>query len=146
VWGDALAAGMAKRAPELGELDVAPQIPVAMGEDLAALRDAIRPLLALYVGGMGARGKNFYNTVFQRYGYPDVAARVQDLYLDGNKAEASAALPDEFISHTNLIGPPEFVKERIAALREAGVTHLHVTPVGSDPVKLLAQVKEWISS
>jgi alkanesulfonate monooxygenase SsuD/methylene tetrahydromethanopterin reductase-like flavin-dependent oxidoreductase (luciferase family) len=94
---------------------------------------------------MGARGKNFYNTVFQRYGYPDVAATVQDLYLDGKKNEAAAALPDEFIDNTNLIGSPEHVKERIAALREAGVTHLHVTPVGSDPVKLLAQVKEWIS-
>jgi alkanesulfonate monooxygenase SsuD/methylene tetrahydromethanopterin reductase-like flavin-dependent oxidoreductase (luciferase family) len=74
-----------------------------------------------------------------------VAATVQDLYLDGKKAEAAAALPDEFIENTNLIGSPEHVKERIAALREAGVTHLHVTPIGSDPVKLLAQVKEWIS-
>ena len=146
VWGDALRAGKAKRAPELGPLQMTGGGVLAVEEEfIPHARAAARGLDALYIGGMGARGKNFYNTVFQRYGYPDVAASVQDLYLDGKKNEAAAALPDEFIAHTNLIGPPEFVKERIAALREAGVTHLHVTPVGADPVKLLAQVKEWIS-
>jgi len=147
VWGDSLRAGKAKRPAELGELQMTGGGFLAVEEGFTGhATAAARGLSALYIGGMGARGKNFYNTVFQRYGYPDVAARVQDLYLDGKKDEAAAALPDEFVSHTNLIGPPEFVKERIAALREAGVTHLHVTPVGSDPVKLLAQVKEWISS
>src|SRR5882724_9948516 len=146
VWGDALRAGKAKRAPELGELQMTGGGILAIeDEHLGNARAAARGLSSLYIGGMGARGKNFYNTVFQRYGYADVAATVQDLYLDGKKAEAAAALPDEFIDKTNLIGSPEHVKERIAALREAGVTHLHVTPVGSDPVKLLAQVKEWIS-
>jgi F420-dependent oxidoreductase-like protein len=145
VWGDALAAGKAKRAPELGELDVAPQIPVAMGEDLAALRDAIRPLLALYVGGMGARGKNFYNDLACRYGFEAAAKTVQDLYLDGKKEEAAAALPDEFIEKATLIGEPAFVRERIAALQEAGVTHLHVNAVTADAPKIFGQVKEWIS-
>ena len=146
VWGDALRAGKAKRAPELGELQMTGGGILAIeDEHLGNARAAARGLSSLYIGGMGARGKNFYNTVFQRYGYADVAATVQDLYLDGKKAEAAAALPDEFIDKTNLIGSPEHVKERIAALREAGVTHLHVLPFGSDTPKLLAQVKEWIS-
>jgi hypothetical protein len=94
---------------------------------------------------MGARGRNFYNTVFARQGYGDAARVVQDLYLDGRKDEAAAALPDDFIDRVTLIGPPPYVKERIAALREAGVTHLHVNPVTTDAPKLLSQVKEWIS-
>jgi F420-dependent oxidoreductase-like protein len=145
VWGDALRAGKAKRDPALGELQMTGGGILALEEEhYGGAEAAARGLAALYIGGMGAKGKNFYNTVFQRYGYPDVAAQVQELYLSGKKNEAAAALPDEFISHTNLIGPPEFVKERIAALREAGVTHLHVNPVGSDPVKLMAQLKEWL--
>jgi F420-dependent oxidoreductase-like protein len=146
VWGDALRSGKAKRAPELGELQIT-------GGGLLATEEAFfghaeqfaRTMSALYIGGMGAKGKNFYNTVFARYGYPDVAATVQELYLSGRKEEAAAALPDEFVRHSNLIGSPEFVRDRIAALREVGITHLHVTPVGSDPVKTMAQVKEWIS-
>jgi alkanesulfonate monooxygenase SsuD/methylene tetrahydromethanopterin reductase-like flavin-dependent oxidoreductase (luciferase family) len=94
---------------------------------------------------MGARGRNFYNTVFRRQGFPDEAKLVQDLYLDGHKDEAAAALPDDFVDKVTLIGSPSHVRERIAALREAGVTHLHVNPVGTEPLKLLAQVKEWIS-
>ena len=88
-------------------------------------------MFALYIGGMGARGRNFYNTVFARQGYPDEAKLVQDLYLDGRKDEAAAALPDDFVERATLIGPPGFVRERIAALREAGITHLHVNPVGA---------------
>jgi F420-dependent oxidoreductase-like protein len=146
VWGDALRAGKAKRAPELGELQVTGGGVLAMEpEYLGAAEAAARATAALYIGGMGARGKNFYNTVFQRYGYAEAAAGVQDLYLDGKKEAAAAALPAEFIAHSNLIGPPGFVQERIAALRAAGVTHLHVQPMGSDPVKLMAQVKDWIS-
>jgi alkanesulfonate monooxygenase SsuD/methylene tetrahydromethanopterin reductase-like flavin-dependent oxidoreductase (luciferase family) len=99
---------------------------------------------ALYIGGMGARGRNFYNTVFQKYGYPDEAKLVQDLYLSGKKAEAAAALPDDYIEKTSLIGPPGFVKERIAALRAAGITHLHVNPVGSDPAKLIERLRELV--
>jgi F420-dependent oxidoreductase-like protein len=144
VWGNALRAGKAKRAPEVGELQITGGGFLALEErDFAAAEAAARGMAALYVGGMGAPGKNFYNTVFARYGYSDAATTVQELYLSGKKAEAAAALPSEFIRNTNLIGPPEFVQERIAALREAGVTHLHVMPIGSDPVKLLARVREW---
>ncbi|GAA5156945.1 LLM class F420-dependent oxidoreductase [Pseudonocardia eucalypti] len=146
VWGDALRAGKAKRAPELGELQFTGGGVLALEpEFFDGARAFARGVSSLYIGGMGARGKNFYNTVMQRYGYPDEAKLIQDLYLDKRKEEAAAALPEEFIANSNLIGPPEFVRDRIAALRAAGVTHLHVTPIGSDPAKLLAQVKEWIS-
>jgi F420-dependent oxidoreductase-like protein len=146
VWGDALRAGKAKRAPELGELQMTGGGMLAMEEEyFDAARSMARGLAALYVGGMGARGKNFYNTVMRRYGYAAEAATVQDLYLDRRKEEAAAALPDEFIASSSLIGPPEFVRDRIDALRAAGVTHLHVTPVGSDPAKLIGQLKEWVS-
>jgi hypothetical protein len=140
VWGDALAAGKAKRAPELGELDVVPQIPVAIGEDLPALRDAIRPLLALYVGGMGARGKNFYNDLARRYGFEDAAKTVQDLYLDGKKDEAAAALPDALIDGVGLLGPEGLIKERLAALAESGVTTLNMTPLRADPAAMVHQI------
>ncbi|MGH7317765.1 MAG: LLM class flavin-dependent oxidoreductase, partial [Candidatus Rokuibacteriota bacterium] len=146
VWGDALRAGKAKRAPELGTLHMTGGGILALEEPFfEPARAAARNLTSLYVGGMGARGKNFYNTVMQRYGYPAEAATVQDLYLDRRKEEAAAALPAEFIDSSNLIGPPEFVRDRIAALRDAGVTHLHVTPIGSDPAKLIGQLKEWTS-
>jgi F420-dependent oxidoreductase-like protein len=145
VFGPAIDAGLAKRAPGLGPLQITGGGILAIEDDMIEpARQLARSMNALYIGGMGARGKNFYNTVFQRQGYADEATVVQDLYLDGKKEEAAAALPDEFIAHTSLIGPPSFVKERIAALREAGVTHLHVNPISSDPQKVLSQVKEWL--
>ncbi|HVL84904.1 MAG TPA: LLM class F420-dependent oxidoreductase [Pseudonocardia sp.] len=146
VFGPALDAGFAKRAPELGPLQITGGGILAIEEEMwEPARRLARGLYALYVGGMGARGRNFYNTVFARQGYADEAKVVQDLYLDGRKEEAAAALPDEFIEKVALIGPPSFVRERIAALDEAGVTHLHVNPVSADAPKALAQVKEWIS-
>jgi F420-dependent oxidoreductase-like protein len=146
VFGPALAAGFAKRAPELGPLQITGGGILALEEEMfAPAREAARNLYALYIGGMGARGRNFYNTVFRRQGYADEATLVQDLYLDGKKAEAAAALPDDFIDRVTLIGPPSHVRERIAALAEASVTHLHVHPFGGDAPKLIAQVKEWIA-
>jgi F420-dependent oxidoreductase-like protein len=145
VFGPAIDAGLARRAPELGPLQITGGGILAIEDDMIEpAKQLARGMNALYIGGMGARGKNFYNTVFQRQGYADEAKLVQDLYLDGKKEEAAAALPDEFIAHTSLIGPPSYVKERIAALREAGVTHLHVNPISSDPQKVLSQVKEWL--
>ena len=90
-------------------------------------------MTALYVGGMGARGRNFYNTLVRRYGFEKEAERIQDLYLDGKKDEAAAAVPDELLEVTSLIGPAGYVKDRIAAYREAGVTVLNVTPGGARP-------------
>ncbi|MBN9097284.1 MULTISPECIES: LLM class F420-dependent oxidoreductase [unclassified Pseudonocardia] len=144
-FGPALEAGFAKRAPELGPLQITGGGILALEEEMwEPARQLARAMYALYIGGMGARGKNFYNTVFQRQGYVDEAKLVQDLYLDGRKDEAAAALPSDFIDRVTLIGPAGHVKERIAALREAGITHLHVNPVGSDAPKLISQVKEWI--
>jgi F420-dependent oxidoreductase-like protein len=145
VFGPALEAGFAKRAPELGPLQITGGGILALEEEMwEPARQAARGMYALYIGGMGARGRNFYNTVFRRQGYEAEAKLVQDLYLDGKKQEAAAALPADFIDRVTLIGPAGHVRERIAALREAGITHLHVNPVGSDAPKLIAQVKEWI--
>jgi F420-dependent oxidoreductase-like protein len=146
VFGPALDAGLAKRAPELGPLQITGGGILALEEEMfEPARQLARAMYALYIGGMGARGRNFYNTVFARQGYADVARLVQDLYLDGRKDEAAAALPDDFIDKVALIGPASYVKERIDVLRAAGVTHLHVSPVTSDAPKLLGQVKEWIA-
>jgi F420-dependent oxidoreductase-like protein len=132
VWGAPLAAGRAKRDPVLGELQVLVGVPVAIGDDVDALHDLVRPALALYVGGMGARGKNFYNDLAVRYGYEAEAKAVQDLYLDGRKDEAAAALPDELVRAVSLIGPEGYVAERIAAFAEAGVTTLALQPLSDD--------------
>src|SRR3954454_9138783 len=120
VWGDALAQGNAKRAPELGPLEVVAGGVVSVGEGIEGLRDRSRPMIALYVGGMGARGKNFYNTLARRYGFEQEADVIQDLYLAGKKEEPAAAVPAEFAEKTNLIGPESYVKERLAAFKEAG--------------------------
>jgi F420-dependent oxidoreductase-like protein len=146
VFGPALDAGLAKRAPDLGPLQITGGGILALEEEMfEPARRLARAVYALYIGGMGARGRNFYNTVFARQGYADEARLVQDLYLDGRKDEAAAALPDDFVDKVTLIGPPAYVKERIDVLRAAGVTHLHVNPVTTDAPKLLGQVKEWIT-
>ena len=144
VFGDALAKGTANRSPDLGALDVVAGGLVAMGEDVTSMRDLMRPMVALYVGGMGARGQNFYNALFCRYGYEAEAKLIQDLYLDGKKDEAAKAVPADFLEKTTLVGPAGYVKERLAAFAEAGVTTLSVTPIG-DAVKVIEQLKEWVS-
>ncbi|CAM3852416.1 LLM class F420-dependent oxidoreductase [Kibdelosporangium persicum] len=145
VWGSALAAGKAKRDAALGELQIVAGGMLAIGDDVEALRDASRPYIALYVGGMGARGRNFYNDLARRYGYEAEAEKIQDLYLAGKKDEAAAAVPAEFAELMNLVGPAGYVRERIEAFKEAGVTTLSVTPVGENPAKLVEQVKEWLA-
>ena len=111
------------------DFDIAPTVNVFVTGDLAAARDAMRPFLALYVGGMGSRERNFYNHVVQRYGFEDAAREVQDLYLEGRKEEAAAALPDALIDAVSLCGPPDVVRERLAVFRDAGVGTLIVTPM-----------------
>ena len=129
VWGESLAAGRAKRDAALGDLQIVVGVPVAIGEDVDDLHDLVRPHLALYVGGMGARGRNFYNDLAVRYGYEAAAAEVQDLYLSGKKDEAAAALPEELVRAVSLIGPESYVAERVAAFAEAGVTTLSLQPL-----------------
>jgi F420-dependent oxidoreductase-like protein len=126
-WDAPLAEGRARRdAATLGELDVIAAAPLAIGDDVAHLRDHTRPVFALYIGGMGARGKNFYYDLACRFGYEDAARRIQDAYLSGRKDEAAALVPAELVEKTALIGPHGYVKDRLAAYREAGVTTLNV--------------------
>ena len=149
VWGDALAAGLAKRSPKLRPLEVSAGGLLAVTDDAdqaKAYLDQVRGIVALYVGGMGARGKNFYNDLAIEYGFEAEAKQIQDLYLDGRKRDAEAAVPTAWLEATNLVGPAGFVKERIAAYADAGVTSLQVTPAfGTDAAAAIAQVKEWIS-
>ena len=129
VWGASLAAGTAKRDPALGNLDVVVGVPVAIGDDVDHLLDAVRPGIALYVGGMGAKGKNFYNDLARRYGYEAEAETIQELYLAGRKDEAAAAVPEDLVRATSLIGPESYVAERIAAFTAAGVTTINLQPM-----------------
>lgn len=146
VWGKSLKAGTAKRDPSLKRLEIGAGGMVAIGEDLVgdkqkAILDLARPNTALYVGGMGARGKNFYNDICSAYGYEKEAGEVQDLYLDGKKAEAAAAVPSEMLELSHLVGPRSYIKERVGAFKEAGVTVLSVNPVGGDPVKTIETLR-----
>jgi F420-dependent oxidoreductase-like protein len=143
VWGDVLAEGTAKRDFSLGPLDVIAGAPLAIGDDVTGLRDLARPQVALYVGGMGARSRNFYNTLACRYGYEAEAEAIQDAYLDGRKAEAEALVPAELLELTSLIGSEAYIRDRLAVYREAGVTTLNVTPLASSHearVRLIDQI------
>ncbi len=145
VWGDALADGFTRRDPALGPLDVIANLPLAIGEDVTGLRDLTRPMFALYIGGMGARGKNFYNDLAVRLGYADAARQIQDAYLAGRKDEAAGLVPADLPERTSLIGPEPYVRERLAALRDAGVTTLNVIPLGAehrDRVALIERIRD----
>jgi F420-dependent oxidoreductase-like protein len=149
VWGESLDAGQATRDPSLGPLQitVGGMVAIGDGDEVTALRDLARPMVALYVGGMGAKGRNFYNDVVRRYGYEEEAEKIQDLYLDGKKAEAEALVPDELLESMSLCGPESYVAERIEAFRAAGVSHLQVVPVATGdqtPVDIIAKVKDMI--
>jgi F420-dependent oxidoreductase-like protein len=125
----------------LDGFDIAPTVSVFVTDDLQAARDAMRPFIALYVGGMGSRQQNFYNQLVQRYGFEDAAREVQDLYLDGKRDEAMAALPDELIDTVSLVGPKDVVRERLAVYRDAGVGTLGVTPLTFTKADRLEQLR-----
>ena len=146
VWGDDLARGNAKRDPALGTMGIVAGGMVAIGSEaeVGHYRDLGRPMAALYIGGMGAKGRNFYNDLVRRYGWEEEAERIQDLYLEGHKEEAMAAIPDELLTATSLIGDAGFVRERVEAYREAGVTTLNISPVGADPVRVIEQLRDII--
>ncbi|MEV0358790.1 LLM class F420-dependent oxidoreductase [Nocardia sp. NPDC050697] len=147
VWGEALDAGFAKRDPALGDLEVYAGPALAIGENVTPLLEFVKPHLALYIGGMGARGKNFYHTLATRYGYGAEADRIQELYLAGKKEEAARAVPDDLVRDISLIGPAGFVKERVAAFREAGVTVLNVVPLAgtaAERVQLIEQLRDIV--
>lgn len=147
VWGEDLAKGAAKRPADLPPMDTIAGGLLAIGPDaeVSAYRDFARAMVALYVGGMGARDRNFYNQLFTRYGYEAEAKEIQDLYLDGKKAEAAAAVPASFLEETSLCGDEGYVRERIAQFKDAGVTVLNVTPIAKDlegQARLIEKVKE----
>ncbi|MDG3010060.1 LLM class F420-dependent oxidoreductase [Rhodococcus sp. D2-41] len=141
-WGEPLAKGKAKRDPSLGELQIYASPALAIGEDVDHMHEWIKPHLALYIGGMGARGKNFYNDLACRYGFESEAAKIQDLYLDGKKDAAAAAVPDELVRAVSLIGPESHVRERVAAFAEAGVTTLNVMPMAQDRAGRVALIEK----
>mgnify|MGYP006283251273 FL=1 len=139
IWGEALRAGAAKRDPGRAPLEVFSGGAVAIGEGLEAQRDRARPQIALYVGGMGAKEKNFYNRIFRQYGYEREADRIQELYLSGRKDEAEAAIPEDYLAKASLVGPEGFVRERLEALRASGVTTLNVSLLGETRAERLRQ-------
>jgi F420-dependent oxidoreductase-like protein len=144
VWGDALRAGLAKRDAALGPLDVIVSAGLAIGNNVEERLAWVKPRLALYIGGMGARGKNFYHNLATRYGFGEAANHIQDLYLAGKKCEAIDAVPDDVVRHVSLVGPRGFVQERVAAHREAGVTTLLVNPLAQDRGEYLGFVEELL--
>lgn len=145
VWGDALRAGRAKRDPQLPPLDTMVSASLAIGENMDDRLAWAKPQIALYVGGMGARGKNFYHALATRYGFGEAADRIQDLYLAGRKQEAVEAVPDDLVRNVSLVGSRGFVAERLAAYAEAGVTTMLVHPLGTDDRESLAFVDELLA-
>ena len=149
VWGASLAAGRANRDPSLGDLDVVVTTPMAVTDDAdtaAGVLDAIRPILALYIGGMGAKGRNFYHDLACRYGFEAQAQAIQDAYLAGRKDDAAAAVPDELVRRSSLIGPAGYVRERLEVLRASGVTTLNVTPIAgsaADRIRLIERIRDF---
>lgn len=131
VWGDSLRSGNALRDPGRPPLDIYAGGAVAIGTGLEDYRDMARPGIALYIGGMGAKDKNFYNQVFRKYGYEKEAEAIQDLYLEGRKSEAEAAVPQSYLDATSLVGSAEFVRDQIVMLQEHGVTSLNVGFLGT---------------
>ncbi len=142
-----LSEGAEKAGRTLDGFDMAPMVNVAIDDDVDRARDVMRPMLALYVGGMGSREKNFYNALVRRYGFEDAAGDVQDLYLDGKRDEAAAALPAELIDMTSICGPADRVKERLAVYRDAGVGTLITSPMAFEPdarVKMMRELAELV--
>jgi F420-dependent oxidoreductase-like protein len=149
VWGRQLKAGLAKRDPSRKPLDISAGGMLAIGEDMVGdkkqkVLDMARPGAALYVGGMGARGKNFYNDICRDYGFEQEAVEIQDLYLEGKKDEAAAKIPTEWLESSHLVGPKSLIKERVGAYKEAGVTVLSVNPVGPNAVEQIETLREIV--
>ncbi len=132
-------AGRSRRSLE--SFDIAPQVNAYISDDREMARNLMRPVLALYIGGMGSRKQNFYNQLVQRYGFEAAAKEVQDLYLDGKKAEAADAIPAELIDAVALCGPRDAVRDRLAAFRDAGVGTLMVTPMAFSAEDRIGQLR-----
>ncbi len=138
VFAEPLREGLAARDSARGALDIAPMVWVAIGEDLAACRDQVRPTIARYVGAYGSKGANFYHALVSRYGFEADAARIQTLMLEGKRAEAVAAVPDPMVDAVALVGPTARVAERLQTYRDAGVTTLLVQTTDVDTIAAVA--------
>ncbi len=136
-----LEAGAARSGRSLDQFDIAPTVQVCVSDDIEDARNKMRPHIALYVGGMGSRERNFYNQLIQRYGYEAQAKEIQDLFLAGQRDEAMAAIPDELIDTVSLVGPADVVRDRLAVYRDAGVGTLGVTPVAFTADERLTQLR-----
>lgn len=147
VFGEDLALGAKLRDPKRGPLEIVAGGTLSICDEHTAekLRNMGRGGTALYVGGMGAKGRNFYNNVFRRYGYEQEAEEIQNLYLSGKKAEAEALVPADYLAATALVGDEGYVRDRVLAYKEAGVTRLSIRPVGDNPLELIEKVKAWTS-
>lgn len=141
VYQPLIEAGFAKAGNKtLQQFDIAPSVPVAIGPDVDACRTMIKPFLALYIGGMGARGANFYNDLVCRYGYQSAASQIQDLYLSGNKAAAIAAVPDELVDELALCGPRERVQHLLREWQRSPVSTLNIMPFTPESTTTVAQL------
>ena len=142
VFRSSLDEGFARRSDgkTLDDFDIAPTVSVVVGDDLDACRMHIKPNLALYIGGMGARGKNFYNDLACRYGYEDAAKEIQDLYLAGMRDEAIAAVPDQLVDEVALCGPRERIRDTLDEWREAGVTTMICAAHSVEGVRTMAEL------
>ncbi|MEU5426307.1 LLM class F420-dependent oxidoreductase [Streptomyces olivoreticuli] len=142
----ALRAGRAKVGKNLDGFDLAPTVPMAVGDDVGALADLFRPYTALYVGGMGSAKQNFYNKLAQRMGYEKAAAEIQEKYLSGDKEGAAAAVPRELIDSTTLLGPVERISDRMQAYADAGVTTLSLAPAGFTLDERIASLRAGVTA
>ena len=122
------------------DFQIAPLCPVLVGDDVQMCRDMLKPMLALYIGGMGARGKNFYNSLTQRYGYEEAAAAIQDLYLEGKKGEAAMTVPDALVDEIALVGPKERIAERLEPWRQAGISTLLIQTRQREALEVMAEL------
>ncbi|HWU21792.1 MAG TPA: LLM class F420-dependent oxidoreductase [Nocardioides sp.] len=139
-WGESLRAGLARRDPARGELDIQLQVSFLAGEPTDEAVRTVRNQLAHYIGGMGARDKNFYNQLACRYGYEDEATAIQDLYLSGQKAEAAAAVPDELVGAVSLMGDEDSLRRQVAEFEAAGVRTLLLNPLAPTAEERVAHV------
>ncbi len=141
VYREHIEAGLAQGGDKTYEqFDVAPSVPVVVGEDVASCRNMVKPMLALYIGGMGARGKNFYNDLAGRYGYKEAARTVQDLYLAGDKGEAMNAIPDALVDDVALCGPKERIAERLELWRACPITTMNIITFTLEGLRVMAEL------
>lgn len=142
VYGDLLEKGFAKAGPgkSLENFDIASMVRVVIDEDINSARNRVRPNIALYVGGMGAKSKNFYNDLVRRYGYEEAAETIQNLYLSGKQREATLAVPDELVDEVALCGPKERIKERLEIWQKSPITTLNVSIDSLDTFRVMAEL------